>query len=192
VSIQKYITKDFVAAMLAVEPRRVEQLEADKKDPLPIAIRNRGKPNQYDIAAVHAWDIRRAFAGVSENPDGTVYDFAKERARLTHEQADKVELENAQLRGELLPAALLEQVLVESYANIRAHLLAAPTNHAVLLFECETPDELRARFSEVVEKLLNELSVDELSAAAIARIDCAAQSAEDTQAAPKAKRRSVG
>jgi phage terminase Nu1 subunit (DNA packaging protein) len=190
--VQRYITKDFVAAMLGVEIRRVEQLEADKSDPLPVAIRNKGKANQYDIGAVLKWQNRQLLAGVSENPDGTIYDFQKERARLTHEQADKVELENTQLRGELLPVGLLEQVLIESYTNLRAHLLAAPANHAVLLYDCDNVDELRARFSEIVEKLLNELAVDELSKAALARIEGTAESADNTEATTKVKRRAVG
>jgi len=45
------------------------------------------------------------------------FELAAERARLAKEQADKVGMQNAERRGELAPAHLLEQVLAKAGAR---------------------------------------------------------------------------
>lgn len=186
-SKQQFITKAQVAAMFGVDVRSVTTWQNDQTDPLPVAVQGgRGKPHKYDIAQVHSWGVRRTLSDLAGTEDGQVYDFQKERARLTHEQADKVALENAQLRGELIASDVLRQTLVESYASIRAHLLAAPSNHALQLFEAEDLDELRTRLTGIMETLLQELAVNELSADAVSRIEGAAESAANAQTAAAA------
>ena len=184
---QAFVSKSQVAAMFGVDARTVTTWQQDRVDPLPVAVQGkRGQAHKYDLCAIHAWGVRRALDSLVENADGTIYNYEKERARLTYEQADKAALENAQMRGNLIAAEVLGQTLVESYANIRAHLLAAPSNHAPFLFDADTVDELRNRLAGVVQDLLLELAVDQLSADAVARIEDAAESAANPEAAAAA------
>lgn len=56
-----------------------------------------------------------------------------EKLRLMREQADKVELQNQKIRGELLPAADVEHEWATALRDLRAALLALPSRvHARL------------------------------------------------------------
>ena len=62
-------------------------------------------------------------------PDGEVIDFNAERARLTKEQADKTELENKQLRAELVSRSRIEAGLAVIDLALKARLLTMPLEH---------------------------------------------------------------
>lgn len=71
---------------------------------MPVAIKGeKGSPHKYDIAEVHAWNVKRKSGATQKDPRGQVINYEKERSRLIFEQADARVLENAQLRGELIP-----------------------------------------------------------------------------------------
>lgn len=73
-----------------------------------------------DGAAADEWllaycdHLREVAAG--RGGDAT-FELAAERARLAKEQADKIAMQNAERRGELAPANLLEQVLAKAGAR---------------------------------------------------------------------------
>jgi phage terminase Nu1 subunit (DNA packaging protein) len=160
-SSQTFITKADVAAALNVDVRTVTKWQADPADPLPIAVRGkRGKPHRYDIAAVFAWGFRRRLAELQISDDGEVYDFEAERARLTHEQADKVGLEVAQLRGELLPTRAVLQTWQLAVTNMRAKILALPTKAAHAVQAAEDLGEIRDVLTTVCYEALEELATD--------------------------------
>jgi phage terminase Nu1 subunit (DNA packaging protein) len=106
--MQKFVTKAIVASAFGVDLRTITCHQDQGVDPLPIAVKGRpGVPHKYDIEAVFGWGFRRKLDDLEIDKDGKAYVYETERARLTHEQADKVTLENSQLRGELIPRELV-------------------------------------------------------------------------------------
>lgn len=69
--------------------------------------------------------LRETAAGRSQSGESEL-NLNDERARLAAAQADKVEMENQVMRGELAPVATLEAVLVRAGGKIAAQLDAIP------------------------------------------------------------------
>jgi phage terminase Nu1 subunit (DNA packaging protein) len=61
--------------------------------------------------------------------------LAEERLRKVRAEADRVELEVAQTRGELLPAALFEDAIGKEHDRTRAIVVSIPGKHARLIAE---------------------------------------------------------
>lgn len=82
-----------------------------------------------DQDSVGAWlldycgHLREVAAGRAGSGD---LDLVAERARLARAQAEKIEMQNAEKRGELAPAYLLEQVLAKAGAKVAGILDAIP------------------------------------------------------------------
>jgi phage terminase Nu1 subunit (DNA packaging protein) len=83
----------------------------------------------YVPADVTNWRIERAER--SQAP----LDKDAEQVRKLKAEADRVELEVAKVRGELLPAAAFEQALAEEHDEIRAALVSLPSRFARLVVE---------------------------------------------------------
>lgn len=60
-------------------------------------------------------------------------DLTEERARLAKEQADRVAIQNAKLRGELLDAAEIEHRWADEMVRLRSRMLAVPVDLPQLL-----------------------------------------------------------
>lgn len=71
-------------------------------------------------------NLRDAAAGRNRDPESKGLDPAEEKARLNAAQADKVEMENAERRGELAPVSVLEEVLVRAGTKVAATFDAIP------------------------------------------------------------------
>ena len=69
--------------------------------------------------------LRETAAGRVQS-DGSSLDLSAERARLAAAQADKVEMENQLLRGEIVRVETLEAVLAQTGGKIKAQLEALP------------------------------------------------------------------
>lgn len=161
--MQQFVTKAVVAAALDVDARTVSRYQGQSTDPLPVAVvGKRGTPHQYDIGAVVKWAIRQKLDELQAGQNGQVIDFNKERARLTQQQADKVTLENAQLRATLLPIEMVVSTWSEMIANARARLLGLPTKIAPAVTDCEDIAENRAILTEAISEALQELADDGL------------------------------
>lgn len=59
--------------------------------------------------------------------------LAGEKERLTRENADKVALQNAKARGDLIPATAVRAAWLEVVTDLRARLLAVPSRVAARL-----------------------------------------------------------
>lgn len=98
------------------------------------------------------------YAGtVSVDGDGRALDLNAERARLAKEQADKVELDNAERRKRLLPAESVESAWVTMITNAKTKLTGLPSKLAAL---SNDPEEGRRLFHEsksIVDEVLTEL-----------------------------------
>src|SRR3972149_345185 len=95
---------DVISKLLDLTPRRVQHLANEGVIP-------RAEKGRYELVPAVRGYIRY-LRDRSVGRDGVVIpDIASERARLTREQADRVAMENAKARGELLPAPLLLKFL---------------------------------------------------------------------------------
>ncbi len=139
------ITQEQAAALAALTTRRLRQL-AHEADAPP------RDETGYPARAFGDWLRQRALSGVSITDDGDVYVYEVERARLTHEQADKTALENAALRADLVRMQVVEQYWAALGAILRSKLISIPAQIAALI-----PDpQQRAKLSTQVEKLIFE------------------------------------
>lgn len=101
----------------------------------PIATRDRlGHIASLDLGAMTRWRLAR---DGDENGDGHGLD--RERTRLTKAQADKTELEVAELRAELVRVPLVETHWQAMIAAMRARLVGLPSKIAP---QVAGPDDL--------------------------------------------------
>jgi phage terminase Nu1 subunit (DNA packaging protein) len=122
-----------------------------QKDGLPIKVRNlRGQSNEYDTADVIEWKIARVLAkvGGAETQD----------QRLKRVQADKIEIEIAEKRLELVPAVEIEARWAALVIAARRRLLEIPDGLAQLLEVTPGLDAKRDLLREAVDRALSELA----------------------------------
>lgn len=85
-------------------------------------------------------------------------DLASERTRLLRLQGDRVELETAILRAELIPAEVVKSVWTGILGAVRSRLLAIPSRLAVTCFGAADQVELEDGAMRLVEEALHELA----------------------------------
>lgn len=117
-----------------------------------------GSPNQYDTEQVIGWMIQREIGKLSVHDDGTVYNFEAEKARLTHEQAEKVAMENSVRRGQLVDTEKVAGWWASIITNAKQRLLAIPTKAAPLVLGLKTLPEVRDQLETTINEVLLELS----------------------------------
>ena len=88
---------------------------------------------------------------------GDVLDLSHERAKLTVLQQQKIELEIAELRGELIRVSAVEEQWSDQLAAMRAKLLALPSKIAISIAQPDriqaTQDKTRALIYEALSEL---------------------------------------
>jgi phage terminase Nu1 subunit (DNA packaging protein) len=90
--------------------------------------KSRGGDWLFNTASVFEWALE--YGKRSETTSQEDLDLNAERARLTKEQADRAELDNASLRGELVRRQLLESALSGMDASLKDRLMMVPTSAA--------------------------------------------------------------
>lgn len=85
-------------------------------------------------------------------------DFNEQRARREKEAADKLELENAVTRGELVQASEVEEMWGGEYSRVKNKLMAIPPKLAPLMLGVKTPAEAQEIIKAVIHEALDELS----------------------------------
>lgn len=96
------------------------QSASDMLQKLGISLRS---TSLTDIRVAYIRRLREQAAGrFSDGP----LDLMNERARLAKEQADRLELQNAQTRKELAPVVLIEQVLAKAGTRVAGILDSIP------------------------------------------------------------------
>jgi phage terminase Nu1 subunit (DNA packaging protein) len=101
--------------------------------------------------------LRSLASGGSGDPDADL-DLSKERARLAKEQADKQEMLNAVMRGELLERGAVDDAVIAAFARVRAKMLSVPSKCAPLVVGVETATEVQETLRRSVHDALQELS----------------------------------
>ena len=113
-----------------------------------------GEENQYDTEAVIRWMIDREVAKLGRED---------QKERLARLQGDKIEMELAVSRGELVPAAMIEPTWSSIVTAVRQALLSIPVRLAPLLEVTPGVDAKRALIEEEVHDVLLKLSSDDPS-----------------------------
>lgn len=121
-----------------------------QKDGMPVALETEnGLSNQYDTEQVIAWYVAREVAkGAKET----------EKDRLARLQGDKIELEIAEKRHELVPASEIEPAWVSMVLATRQALLSLPARVAPLLAQLDGADPIRELLREEIEDALTQLA----------------------------------
>lgn len=121
-----------------------------QREGLPIALEtDNGVENQYDTGAVIRWYVARE---VTKGANET------EKDRLNRLQGDKIELEIAEKRRELIPASEIEPAWVGMILAAREALLSIPDRIAPLLAHLDGVDAMRDLLSEQIEDALLKLA----------------------------------
>jgi len=110
----------------------------------------KNKDGTFDLPEVSGWLDKRGASKVGS--------LEKERARLAREQADKLQMENAQTRGELVhvddAASAVESIIIA----IRAKALSLGTKLAPQVVVCNNVNEVKAIIDAGADDFLRELA----------------------------------
>lgn len=139
-----------IAEILNLTPRRVQQLVKEKI--IPKAVHG-----EYELFGC----IKGYIMYLQERTSGrevTTADAHAERTRLLKAQADKTELEVAQIKEKLLPALEVANTWSNIVLTCRAKLLTIPNTLANQLIICKKPQEIEVQLKEAIYEALNELA----------------------------------
>lgn len=149
------LSADDFAKLTNLDKRRVQQLAKEG------VIEKVGR-GQYPIAEVTAYIRylqqlvqRRKIEG--ERPEGAL-DPEQQRARKDAAQADKLEMDLAERRGQLLAADDAEAEWTKAIMAIRAGVLSLPTRVAEELARMKDPRKIKERLRQEAYEILQELS----------------------------------
>lgn len=130
-----------------------------QKNGMPIfAEGSNGQANQYKTEDVIQWLINREIGKLTVDDEGRVHDYEAERARLTHHQANKTELESKVLKGQLIHAETVEQVQGDMVSSFRSKILAIPTKAAHSMIGLDDLNEAKDILKEYLYEALSELA----------------------------------
>jgi phage terminase Nu1 subunit (DNA packaging protein) len=124
----------------------------------------RGSEIRIPLGSALSWLAGFVLDARDEPGGGSSPELTRERARLAKEQADKVALENAVARGELLPAAEVAKVDEVVFTALRDRVLQVESTATVLcdLAVAGKPGEARALLRQAPRDALEDLGSAEL------------------------------
>lgn len=148
------LTQEQAAEVVGLTARRLRQLADEGNGPAQTS------GGQYEAREIGRWFKQRLLAELGVAQDGQVYNFEAERARLTKAQADKTELEAAELAGHLARVEDVETEWGRMFGAMRARLLSLPTKAAPRARVALNDEEAAAVIEAEVLEALQELSSD--------------------------------
>jgi phage terminase Nu1 subunit (DNA packaging protein) len=141
----RIIGQESIAEVFGVAPKTIVEWQ---EQGFPVALRGGpGVPSEYETKDCISWMVERELRKIREE---------KPQDRLARVQADKIEMENAERRGLLIPADQLEPKLKAAFVFAREGWL-----DAVRRLARELPAEVRERESMLqkeFEDFLNRLA----------------------------------
>lgn len=117
------------------------QLGIDRRT---VAARLASVPPDGRIRKAPAWFLATALRAMTKqgrSDDPEALDLTTERARREKAAADRLEMQNAVMRGELLPRADVDAAVIEDCSRVRARLLGIPSKVAPLVAATTEPRE---------------------------------------------------
>lgn len=145
----------FIAKLLLLTPRHVQRLAGEGVIP-------RSEKGQYELVpAIQGYIryLRDRAIGADALPDESA---RASRARLIKAQAEAQEMENAKVRGELIPREPTERALAAVFGVVRNRILAIDDKLPMRIAGC-SPQETKAISREMHNEALSELANFNLS-----------------------------
>lgn len=139
-----------VAAHLGITIKYVQDLIANGT----ISKKGRG---EYDLDECRQSYISRLRESAAGRANAGELNLTDERARLSKEQADAKEMENAIERGELVYIEDVAKRFEEGLSKVRAKLLSIPTKIAPEAAAAENAKEVQRLIENAIIEALNEL-----------------------------------
>lgn len=140
-----------ISKLLDLTPRRVQHLANEGVIP-------RAEKGRYELVPAVRGYIRylrdRSIGRDGEQSS----DIASERARLTREQADKMAMENAKARNELIPTPLVQKSIERAFSAFGARIDAIPRKAVPRLKGCSGDAAREKVLRELIREALHELS----------------------------------
>lgn len=146
------VTAGQLARILGVSERVILGRKADGR--LPVSASGAIDLAAIVQAGVSALAADQARAAGNDAAD----DLDTNRARESRLRGDKLELINAQLRAELVPADEMEAVMGQAFDAVRGKVLALPSRAAPLILGCKTALEIQERLTELVHDACGDLA----------------------------------
>lgn len=143
-----------VADWLGLSTTRVTELRASGVMP---GAKGEGFDLKLCVRAYCAY-IRPAAGKAAKGGSDAADDLDTNRARESRLRGDKLELINAQLRAELVPADEMEAVMGQAFDAVRGKVLALPSRAAPLILGCKTALEIQERLTELVHDVCGDLA----------------------------------
>ncbi len=171
------LTQAQAAEIVGLTARRLRQLQDEGSGPAQTA------GGQYDPKEVGRWYRQRLLSEMGVAGDGQAYDYEAERARLTKAQADKTELEAAELAGSLVRVDEVEAEWGRMLGSMRSRLLSLPSKAGPRVRVALNDEESAALIEAEVLEALQELSTDGIPPTTRDRRERAAARAEGAHAA---------
>jgi phage terminase Nu1 subunit (DNA packaging protein) len=148
------LTQAQAAEIVGLTARRLRQLQDEGTGPAHTA------GGQYDPKEVGRWYRQRLLSEMGVANDGQAYDYEAERARLTKAQADKTELEAAELAGSLVRVDEVEAEWSRMLGSMRSRLLSLPSKAGPRVRVALNDEEAAALIEAEILEALQELSTD--------------------------------
>jgi phage terminase Nu1 subunit (DNA packaging protein) len=143
-----------IAQLLMVDPRQIRTYHRESP---PIPYHGQGQGLHYKWKEVLPWrDMRREIKilPIANDPDHV--DEKLERALLARTQRQKIEIENAQKRAEVITLDLLAKTVEDMITPARINLLSLRAK-----LEVEIGREAAERVDKEVKKILQDLGGEE-------------------------------
>ena len=145
-----------ISKLLDLTPRRIRQLVDE-------GVIQRAEKGRYELVPSVRGYIRylrdRSIGRDGEQSS----DIASERARLTREQADKMAMENAKARNELIPTPLVQKSIERAFSAFGARIDAIPRKAVPRLKGCSGDAAREKVLRELIREALHELSAFDFS-----------------------------
>jgi phage terminase Nu1 subunit (DNA packaging protein) len=147
-ALGRIVSQHELSDIMGVSQKSLSLWQKDEGLPVELETEN-GVANQYNTAKVIAWYVARERArGERES----------EKDRLARLQGDMLEIELAEKRGGLIPAADIEPAWTGMVVATRQALLTLPARLAPLLAQMDGPDPMRDLLEEQIEETLLKLT----------------------------------
>lgn len=115
--------------------------------------------NVDDCRIRYVRHLRALAAGwKGEGEDGDVLDLTAERARKAKEEADRLEMQNAQMRGDLVARGDVEAGIIGAFSRVRAKLIGIPSKVAPLVAAMTEPRACETAIRKPIYEALDELA----------------------------------
>jgi hypothetical protein len=148
------LTQEQAAELAGLTVRHLRRLDREDNPP------PRESSGGYPARDYGEWLKSRALAGVTVADDGTVYVYEAERARLTHEQANKTALENAELRADMVRMTVVESYWASLGAACRAKLVSVPSKLGALVADASARVKFIGQAEALIYDALAEIQSD--------------------------------